>query len=66
MKDTIAVSTHKQLAGIEDSFLHKEHCHTVYCHNYLLLLQEAGYQTKSIDFDKDLETVVIFADRVSD
>jgi hypothetical protein len=30
------------------------------------LLQEAGYQTKSIDFDKDLETVVIFADRVSD
>ncbi len=63
---TIAVSTQKRLAGIEDSFIRKEHSHTVYHHNYLLLLQEAGYQTKSVDFDKDLETIVIFADKVSD
>ena len=63
---TIAVSTQKRLAGIEDSFLRKEHSHTVYNHNYLLLLQEAGYQTKSVDFDKDREMVVIFADKVSD
>jgi SAM-dependent methyltransferase len=59
----IAVSTHKKHANLKSSALNEGHNFTNYHHNYLLLFNNANYKVRSVDLNKDLETVVIFASK---
>jgi trans-aconitate methyltransferase len=59
----IAVSTHKRYAKLKSSALNEEHNFTAYHHNYVLLFENANYNVRSIDFEKDSGKVVIFASK---